>query len=250
MNRHLELKHRLAFAYEFKTARAGALRNAEAFEEHLFVMERLGSYLTRSHRDLGKYQVDLRGLADESPLAHETAVKYPEFHVGFDALYDEVRVGRNDAMHEGAVARHLARHAQELALIMEDALMNAAKTAKEFMVRGPACAEHWHPLSAIRRTMLTNAFSFLPYLTVRGDWRLVSDSRLVQFLRDSSGSRKDRLLMTLEEALAEGLRDIKPILCGLDEPVTKLASRMKDIPCLVVSEDKRLLGILTAFDLL
>jgi len=248
--RSLGKEEREAFAREFKAARAGALRNAEAFEEHLFVMERLGSFLIRSHRHLGKYQSDLRALANHSPLAHEVSVEYPELHLGFDALFEEVRIGRNDAMHQGAVARHLARYAQELALIMEDALMSDAQTAKQFMVRDPACAELWHPLSAIRRTMLLNAFSFLPYRTKTGTWRLVSDSRLVQFLRAPTENRKSRLLMTLDEAKKEGLHDIKPLQCGLDEPISKLASKMKDIPCLVISKDRRLLGVITAFDLL
>ena len=32
----------------------------------------------------------------------------------------------------------------------------------DYMVRGPACACMWHPLSFIRQTMLSSSFSFLP----------------------------------------------------------------------------------------
>jgi len=41
----------------------------------------------------------------------------------FTALYESVRKARNAAVHEGALARHLAVHALEMALVLEDALM-------------------------------------------------------------------------------------------------------------------------------
>lgn len=75
--------------------------------------------------------------------------------------------------------------------------MSTAKTSKEFMVRDPVCAELWQPISAIRRTMLLNAFSFLPFQRESGTWRLLSDRHLVAFLRESEAARKDRILLTL-----------------------------------------------------
>lgn len=47
-----------------------------------------------------------------------------EQSLGRLALYDLVEQGRNEALHQGAFARHLAEHAIELALALEDALAN------------------------------------------------------------------------------------------------------------------------------
>jgi CBS domain-containing protein len=248
--RKLEPEHRVAFAREFKTARSAAVRDAEAFHELLFALERLGSFRTNSRGDLSDYRKALGEIARESHLAFDSAARYPESHLSFSALYEAVRAGRNDAMHQGVPARHLSRNAQEIALIIEDALMSAAKTAKEFMVREPVCAELWQPISAIRRTMLLNAFTYLPYEKSRGAWRLIADRNLVEFLRESERDRKDRLLMTLGEALDKGLEDTPPCFCEFGDPVSMFASKMNGVPCLVLSKSRRLVGIVTEFDLL
>src|SRR5947209_3392482 len=99
--RRLTDHQRVAFARQFRAARAMALRDAEAFEEHLFVLERLGSYITSSVGDLGKYQGPLEDLAMESALAFDAERKCAQIHVSFSALYQEARLARNDAMHQG-----------------------------------------------------------------------------------------------------------------------------------------------------
>jgi CBS domain-containing protein len=248
--RRLGNEQRVDFAHQFRAARAKALRDAEAFEEHLFVMERLGSYVLNAHGNLKRFQAVLERLARESPLAFEAEKNYPDLHLSFAALYEEATIARNDAMHHGAIARHLAGHAQELALIMEDSLMSTAKKARDFMVRSPECAELWQPLSAIRRTMLVNAFSFLPFESNKGEWKLISDCNLVNFIRCSSDNRKKRLLMTLEAALVEGLQPTKADRCGIDEPIEKLAASMENVPWLVFDKEARLIGLITAYDLL
>lgn len=246
--RKLEPNQRVAFARAFREARAAALRDAEAFEEQLFVLERLGTYISNSSGGLAEFARLLEQVARESPLAFDAARKCPELHVGFPMLYEQARIARNDAMHQGAVARHLARNSQELALIMEDALMSTATTAKDFMVRDPICAELWQPLSAIRRTMLVNAFSFLPFEKNK-EWRFISDGNLVTFVRSPNANRRKRMLLTLEEALAEGLLSTPAEQCGLNTPIEKLAKLMRNAPWLVFS-DRRLVGLITAFDLL
>src|SRR2546430_15710818 len=124
--RILGSEERLAFAREFKAARAVAVRDAEGFDELLFVLERFGCHLTRSQGNLGQYKEALRDIAGESALSHTIPLHCPVLHVNFDSLYESVRIGRNDALHQGTGARHLARNAPEIALIMEAALMNGA----------------------------------------------------------------------------------------------------------------------------
>jgi len=253
--RRLRHQERYAFAQEFKAARASALRDAEAFEEHIFVLERLGSYLWNKPKgNLGKYKKLLLEEAARSTLAFEAASRFPSFHVSLEALYEEARKARNDAMHHGAIARHLSRHAQEIALIMEDALMDGATKVREFMVRNPACTELWHPLSSIRRTMLLNAFSFLPFEKARGDWHFVSDLDLAAFLQcGKKGERTTRMLLTLGEALEgkpERLSAQKAAVCHMETSVQELARSTRAVPHLVLDDQQRLLGIITPFDLL
>lgn len=250
--RVLTKEQEVAFAGELRAARADTVKNAEAYEEIIFAIERLGSFVTRSHGYLGKYKQHICKIVKDSALAKQASVDFPTLHLEFDVLYDSVLVGRNDAFHQGAVARQLAAHAQELALIVEDALMSRAQIATEFMVRDPLCAELWQPLSAIRRTMLLNAFSFLPYqASSPGPWKLISDFNVAVFTRSRSiDERKKRLLMTLEDAVKDGLKYSEPILCEPNDVVTTLALNAGTVPYLVVSSDNRLCGIITAFDFL
>lgn len=250
VGRSLQQEQRVAFAHQFRAARVISLQDAECFEEHLFVVERLGSYLLRAEGSLGKFQTVMEELARESPLAFEAERVCPECHVSFTALYEEVRVGRNDAMHHGAVARNLAKHAQELALIMEDALMSGASKAREFMIRNPICAELWEPLSAIRRTMLLNAYSFLPFRSKNGEWKLLSDADVVAFTRGAAVDRKRRLLLRLDEAFDEHLKITDAPTCDTEDPIDRVSKSMGNVPWLVIDEGNRLLGLITAFDLL
>ncbi|MGH9896513.1 MAG: CBS domain-containing protein, partial [bacterium] len=134
--------------------------------------------------------------------------------------------------------------------IMEDALMSSANKAREFMVRNPTCAERWEPLSSIRRTMLLNAYSFLPFRLANGDWKLLADADVVAFTRGVAGDRKRRLLLSLDEALAEHLKVTDAPICRMEDSIDRVATSMSNVPWLVVDEGDRLLGLITAFDLL
>jgi CBS domain-containing protein len=246
--RKLTPEQSVAFALEFKLARATALRDAEAFDQLLFAIERFGSYITRTNDGLADLKRAISQVASQSVFFEDAPRKWPGVHAHFDSLYESVRIGRNDALHQGSVARHLAQNAQELAMVLEDALMSNARTAADVMVRAPICAETWQPLSSIRRTMLLNSFSFLPYQKAMSDWRLISDSSLVTFL-GTRVERNKRLIMSLEEAMPAGLKDSRPHLCASTTPIDEIAAAVDDIPYLVMN-DKHLLGIITAFDLL
>jgi hypothetical protein len=90
-------------------------------------------YLTGSVEGLAAYATSLAEQARRSPLAEEIPAQLPAWHAPFAALYDLVRFARNDALHEGAFARHLTSHAIELTIILEDALMEEAFGARDFM---------------------------------------------------------------------------------------------------------------------
>ena len=194
--------------------------------------------------------------------------------MSFPQQYDLVREARNDRMHEGAVARHATSHVIELALMLEDALMNSCNkdsdfTVSDFMVRNPVCASMWQPLSFIRQTMLTSSFSCLPVNTRTEEkplWQLVSDNEVAVYLRRKPNGRrpKDLLVRSLEAATKD---DSGTKLTLITAFTFRATAAVEDVlgkwraregkpgqnahPVLVTREGtEELLGILSPYDLL
>ena len=204
MTKTLSEEQQIYFRDLFRNARYAALRDAEGFDATLFALERFGRFLSGCEMGLGKYRSPISDKAKDSPLAQNIPAEWPDFHICFNDLFDHLRKARNSAFHEGAVARHITSHAVLLSIILEDALMYNRNRIADFMVRMPACACMWHPLSFIRQTLLANSFSYLPVDTgTEGkDWKLISDCQLASFLRRGGESdRKRRLSMTLQQAV-------------------------------------------------
>jgi len=245
------------FRMQLQQARENALKDAEAFDGIIHVVERLGSFCFGSVESLGAYQPALEKLAKLSALATKVPDVWRTVHTPFRLLYDMVKDARNDAMHQGAFARHLTTHAIELGLVLEDALRmieNATKVS-DYMVRDPVCAHFWQPVSLVRQHMLTNSFSYLPVQNEKPQWCLVSDFEVAKYLQgQSKNKRKKRLatpLGTAVEAKEIALLQAKPLS---DETLIDQAL-MKDFdgkPILVSrgNSETQLIGILTAFDLL
>src|SRR5437867_1194601 len=194
MDRQLELHYR----DELRDARAAVLRDSEAFPEILFAIERTGAALTGRSGSFDRYRSAFMELARRSALANRIA---GDRSVG--RLYDLVQHGRNEALHQGAFARHLADHATQLALILEDALTNGSDRIADYMVGTPVVAQLWQPLRVIRHQMLSNSFSFLPLSTGENGWRLVSDLAVARVLRKSVniGDRALRLSAPIAKAV-------------------------------------------------
>lgn len=236
-----------------RTARAAVLRDAEALSEMLFAFERVGAILTGKSGGLLKYQSKLVEVGKRSPLAVQVPNQHPALHVKFTTLYNLLRGARNEAMHQGAYARHLAQHAGELSLILEDAFMNGSNCISDYMVKSPICAELWQPVSLIRQHMLINSFSFLPVCLDGHTWKLVSDFGFAKYLRTPprDGDRARRLNATLVEALGFGLELLDPIVVSEDATVSEvLVWKEVDGRPILLTENERLLGIATPYDLL
>jgi hypothetical protein len=243
----------ITFSGQLREARENALRDSEAFDDIIYVVERLGSFLDNKILALGSYKIKIGIEASQSALAKDIPDQWPDIHIPFSLLYDLVKNARNDALHQGAYARRLTAHAIELSLVLEDALRRSldSPVVSDYMVRNPSCAELWQPISFIRHQMLANSFSFLP---VKGatEWCLVSDSEIATYLGTDTAERKVRLAHTLEAARI----DLQPAKsCAVDTPLDE-ALRMLDSspwPLLVYrkeGEQQSLVGIITPFDLL
>ena len=243
------------FRDQFRAGRADALADTEGFSEILFPLERLGCFLTGKGLGLGQFREKLVCYSKHSPLATEIPNQHREFHTPFGTLFELVREARNDALHQGAVARHLTMNATILAIVLEDALSTDLELVSDFMIPSPVCAELWQPISFIRQQMLLHSFSFLPFKQGDGKWHLVSDAQIASFILSfdrKSPERKSRLAMPLSDALTNGLKTDEAETLPPETPVSELANRIKNRPMLVCDSDvpHRLLGILTAFDLM
>jgi len=245
------------FVGQLRSARLAALADAEAFDEIIHVVERLGSYLGGKLSDLGVY----RKVLTSPDLAGRSGLAEPPSHLRalltpFARLYDLVKEARNDALHQGASARHLTKHAIELTIVLEDALSTYFEPmVADFMVRNPDRAEFWQPIGFIRQQMLANSYSYLPVLGHDGVWRIISDTSVARFLGldQFGGTRKSRLATTLENAflkdpdLLELANDLPP-----DADLCKALELLKSKSVMLVKDPdgRDILGILTAFDLL
>lgn len=260
------------FLNELRQARQAAEKDNEAFGQLLFVFERLGGFRLGAPKNLGRYRLCLLDLASRSALAKNLMAGQCAWHSEAEVLYTLVNQARNDALHQGARARHLTEHAIELCLLFEDALMNGdaneangnpAATVGDIMVRSPTVINEWHPVSFARQIMLTNSFSFLP-IQAGGQWKVVSDAGVAIYLRTGTPARNERA-KRLGTTIGEAIK------CGhlaLDEVATastrdSIAAVMGKLasggPVLVFSApteeyaeggDPTLVGLLTAFDVL
>ena len=252
----------LHYRDELREARLKALRDAESFEDIVFVLERIGVHLTGKIQGLAYYKDKISRYALKSPLARDIPEACDDWHSSFDGLYELVRRGRNDALHQGAFARHLTTWAIELATILEDALVEEATQSmaakiKDFMIRNPVCAYMWQPMSSIRQAMLTNSFSYLPVAVGeqhKPSWHFISDFAVASFLRTSpcENKRKQRLACQLQEAQKE-----KPDLlceartCRAIDSVEDVLRESEGKPVLVLGGNPgELRGLITPFDLL
>jgi CBS domain-containing protein len=247
---------RIYFRDEFRTAVAAAQSDAEGFQEIIFTTERLGLTLTGKIGDLGKYKDAINRLVSESSPREYVAKQQSQWHLPFGALYEIVRDARNDALHNGSIARHITKNAIRLALILEEALMNDAIFVREFMVRDPTCAYLWQPVSLARQQMLANGFTFLPIrdeLSDPADWKLLADYQIARYLQSRSEKKRILLAKTIKDAVIEKGLDLLPAkTCRQNQPVRELIPGYSQLPVLVIDDDNPdlLIGILTPFDLL
>ena len=287
----MDSKVALYFRNEFRDARATALKDAEGYQQILFVLERLGAYLLgggccEEHKHkrangLNAYKKCILALVEKY---HPFQGKPPDdYHTASETLYEMVRLGRNDALHQGAVARNLTSHSVQLSLMLEDALMSASESEqiKDYMIRRPVCAEAWQPVSFVRQMMLENSFSYIPvymkkkrcaegrswhiiadipvYMkkkknTEEEAWHIIADYHIAEYLRSAnSDGRRKLLAKSIEQAIGSGKMTIEEARTyHPDEIVQDVLKRIKGKPILVVKSDncRELLGIATAFDLM
>jgi predicted transcriptional regulator len=100
------------------------------------------------------------------------------------------------AVHDGAWIRRRSDQLVQLLLLLEEATLHELTSVEQIMVGSVIIAEPWQQLAHVRRTMLSNSFSFLPILMSR--WYLLSDEAIVAITRmEANEERKSRLSLTV-----------------------------------------------------
>ena len=253
----MESEKAISFHNRFREARAGVERGDSDCLEIAHVLEDFGQVLTGKWMDIGKYESHITKFVNVHQPADGLSTEY---HIKFDKLYDIVRASRNRAAHEGARSRYLAPRLVELSLRIEDALMTDARPdkLKHFMVTSPVVAHTWEPLIIIRKVMLANSFTHIPYYS-EGTWSVVSDSDIARFLRSGGDYCSSKLNCTLEKALENDMSPSEqPIVASPDDLVAEVLCKMNtrtspmSLPILVTHPERtdHLLGILTFADLM
>jgi hypothetical protein len=233
---------------ELSQARAAVLRDSEAFPEILFALERTGAVL--SGKQLGTLKAFKKHFVKLIDRSRRAGISTRNF----ERLYDLVHEARNEALHQGAFARHLTTNAVELALIVEDALLDGSDRIRDCMVKAPIIAHSWQPLSLVRHQMLANSFSYLPIHLAAEGWLIVADIEIARVLRSSTKNQERgvRLAASVEKARREfGLKLLTPLTVTPDASVQTALERYDfSAPIQVVGDSDELLGITTPFDLL
>src|SRR5262249_10033115 len=121
-HKELTCDERRFFRDQLREARAEALLDGEGFLPIVAAVERLGSMINPTGKNLGQFKDPLVAIARRGAVASITASGRGYFTPP-EVLFTVVKDGRNDAVHQGAFARHLVRHCVELALLLEKGLM-------------------------------------------------------------------------------------------------------------------------------
>jgi CBS domain-containing protein len=146
----------------------------------------------------------------------------------------------------------------QLALILEDALMESENLVRDFMVRDVIRAVPWQPISAARQLMLATSFSFLPIHAVwesPARWLLISDYAIAKLLRSSpsKSERAKRLAVAVQEAIQSRQLEVEEAeTCSPDDRLDEVLNAKARRLLLVLdrSDKSHIVGALTPFDLL
>lgn len=225
----------LYFLHRFRGARYKVLEDAENFKEVCFVLEELGAALLGKKKNgLGAYTkvfLDFLGETENSD---------------FNFCLHQLRDARNGEAHTGAYARNSALKSLDVSLRFEERLLKYATKAKHIMSQAVVYAETYHTLSSVRNIMLSSSFSYLPIL-IGEHYHILDDltvSRMWGTTRDD-----DRYTISISDLMNLSLLRVADRIQH-DEPIANLINRDGGWPVFVEDEAGRLIGIITAFDLL
>ena len=224
----------LYYARELRSARAKVRERPEDFLVVAHAVEALGASMGAKPGGFAKACEKLDAAFD--------------LDADVQAAFERVRLTRNLAAHEGAIASRSTGAAIEITIALESALMNTVPkqkswTVRAWMARSVVLAEPWWTVAQARRIMIEKDFSTLP-IRVRldvetctglppagGHYYLLRDRHIVDYLIRGGGARKH----LLDVIAREGLRSV-----GETAPNPKTELRLSSKPALELAPDDKI----------
>ena len=173
-----------------------------------------------------------------------------------EGLQRRIRERRNDYAHTGSAARRLGEDAAILGICIEEALMAKMTTkgeepwkARDLMTSPVTVAGKETTVGTLRRMMLLNEFSRIPYRRGDGTWVWITAGALAKYhsLLTNKRDREKKSILTVEEALQFKPGDklgCDPACCV--KPDDCLSDRTGET--LLVVSDGEAVGVITEFD--
>ena len=232
---------------ELRRARGRLLKGSSDFLEMVQVIENFGRDRWNTHR-LSQISPKLAGLIENQKACDSSGEVMP--------LLDAMRDGRNEAVHTGTLGRRLARDCVRVGIMVEETLRREAgmKSVFEYMAESVVYAYLWQTLRTVRRTMMENEFTHLPFEN-GGQWHVVSAEALCIYRDNCRRAENEIWSQKLREALEQEhcrLEAPKAILVERNECIRQAAKRIKGQGMLLVKGecDSGIVGVVTPFDLL
>jgi len=129
-------------------------------------------------------------------------------------------------------------------------------TVADFMVKASVSIEPWQPVAYARQLMLMHSFSFLPVF-MEGGWKLVSELAMAKYLNKPNAEKKKLLANSIDDASKQsecGLQLIEAKTVQVSEVVSEIFKNVtvgqSSTLWLAVDENKRLVGVLSPFELM
>lgn len=236
-------EQRVDFLRRVRAARSMILKDSESFHRVVSVIEHVGQSFGKK---IGNGLNDYRNPILDFIVANTAHERHE-----FDSLFSLVRNARNDAVHGGAYIRHHTSRLNQLLIALSEALMSDLNQARDLMVDDPVVAYPWQQVAELRRQMLSHSFSYIPVVDMPGHPNgVISEVALAKMLNVDRGKRKRLLAVPLKEAIQNKTVYIeKAPTCSPESTKSEFLGSASHLPTLV-KEDGRLVGIITAFDLL
>ena len=230
-----------SFLHRFRNARYSALEDAENFTDICFLIEELGCRLAGKKLALNDCKAEKMNFCRQDE-DEELSV-----------TYELLRESRNDKSHKGVYARSSTHRALKICIAIEEIIVSELEKqgVKYLMTENPIFAQDFFSVSKLRETILENSFSYLPYLDSEDKFRLISDLEIARVWKILSTNKskyieKFRKHIEIDKLPEAGLLKIEDSV----ETAIQELRRTENRPLIVIDSEKRIRGILTAFDLL
>ena len=222
---------------------------ADLHEAHKLVVEveQFGRVLKRNGTAMLR---DSAGTIRCFVRAHVPNIEEEEYF-RLEGLQERIRKRRNDYAHGGSAARRLGEDVATLSICIEAALIarmmgDEPLKARDFMTSPVTIIDKGTNISTLRRMMLLNEFSRIPYRCDDGCWVWITAESLVRWLAKLEPKEKQKkFICTIGDAINDDCKLCTTPARGVP-PDCELKGQEGEV--LLVVSCGEAIGIITEFD--